>query len=99
MFSHVVIFWTDPTSEDATDKLIAGARQYLSKIPGVLHFHVGKMSPSERPVVEQGYQVGLNILFENKGAEQVYQSHPLHMEFLEKAFRPNCIRVVVYDFE
>ena len=44
MFSHVVIFWTDPTNPKAADQLIAGAEKYLRPIPGALHFHIGKMA-------------------------------------------------------
>jgi hypothetical protein len=57
------------------------------------------MVPSHREVVDQSYQVALNIQFESKQAQDDYQVHPLHIEFVEKAFKPNCHRVVVYDFE
>ena len=63
MFSHVVIFWTDPAQPGATDQLAAGAEKYLRTIPGVKQFHVGRMVPSHRPVVDQSYQVALNIVF------------------------------------
>jgi hypothetical protein len=99
MFSHIVIFWTKPELPDATEKLLAGAEQYLRPIPGLKSFHVGKMSPSHRDVVDQTYQVALNLQFESKAAEAAYQVHPLHIEFVEKAFKPNCSRVVIYDFE
>ncbi len=99
MFSHVVIFWTDPAQLNAADELIAGANQYLKTIPGLLHFHVGKMSPSPRPVVEQSYQVALNLVFPSKQAEQAYQVHPQHLEFVEKVFKPTCKKAVIYDFE
>lgn len=99
MFSHVVIFWTNPEKPSAADELIAGARQYLSDIPGALSFHVGKMVSSHRDVVDQTYQVALNLQFEDKAAQDAYQIHPQHLEFVEKAFKPNCQRVVVYDFE
>jgi hypothetical protein len=99
MLSHVVIFWTDPAQPEAADQLIAGAEQYLKPIPGLLHFHVGKMVGSDRPVVEQTYQVGLNLGFPNKQAEEAYQAHPQHVAFVEKIFRPLCTKVVVYDFE
>lgn len=99
MFSHVVIFWTDPAQPNAADELIAGANQYLQAIPGVLHFHVGKMSPSPRPVVEQSYQVALNLVFPSKAAEQAYQTHPQHIEFAEKICKRTCQKVVVFDFE
>jgi Stress responsive A/B Barrel Domain len=99
MFSHIVVFWTDPAQSSAADELIAGANKYLKAIPGVLHFHVGKMSPSPRPVVDQSYQVGLNLVFPGKAAEQAYQVHPQHIEFVEKVFKRVGKKVVIYDFE
>jgi len=99
MFSHVVIFWTKPELPNGADELIAGARQYLQNVPGVRHFHVGKMVPSHRPVVDQSYQVALNIGFDNKKSQDAYQDHPQHVEFVEKVFKKVCNRVVVYDFE
>ena len=99
MFSHVVIFWTDPANPKAADELIAGANQYLKPIPGVLHFHVGKMAGSHRPVVDQSYQVALSLAFPDKKSQDDYQVHPRHVEFVEKVFKPTCKRVVVYDFE
>lgn len=99
MFSHVVIFWTDPKKPGAADELIAGGNRHLKTIPGILHFHIGKMVASHRPVVDQSYQVALNLTFTDKQAQDVYQDHPQHMEFVEKSFKPNCVKVVVYDFE
>jgi len=99
MFSHVVIFWTNPDKPSAADDLIAGANKYLQPIPGLIHFHIGKMAGSHRPVVDQSYQVALNTVFPSKQAQDDYQVHPLHVEFIEKVFKPNCAKVVVYDFE
>ena len=98
MFSHVVIFWTKPEVPGATEALLAGAQKYLSAVPGVRSFHVGRMVPSHRPVVDQSYQVALNIRFDDQAAQDAYQTHPLHLEFVEHAFKPNCTRCVVYDF-
>ena len=99
MFSHIVIFWTKPDKPSAAEELLAGAAKYLKSIPGVVSFHVGKMVPSHRPVVDQSYQVALNLVFQDKKAQDDYQLHPQHLEFVEKAFKPNCARCVVYDFE
>src|ERR1043166_5431367 len=99
MFSHIVIFWTDPKNPKAGDALITGAEIYLKPIPGVIGFHVGKMASSHRPVVDQTYSVGLNLTFQNKQAQDEYQVHPLHLEFVEKAFKPNCVKCVIYDFD
>ena len=98
MFSHVVIFWTDPEQPNATQELLDGADQYLKPIPGVLHFHIGKMATSDRPVVDQSYQVALNIVFPDKKTQDDYQVHPMHVDFIEKVFKRVCKKVVVYDF-
>jgi hypothetical protein len=99
MFTHVVIFWTDPANAKAADELLAGMEKYLRPIPGVLHFHAGKMASSHRPVVDQTYQVALSITFPDKHAQDDYQTHPLHIEFVNSVFKKTCQKVVVYDFE
>jgi len=98
MFSHVVIFWTDPNNPTAVDELIAGANKYLKPIPGVLHFHVGRMVASHRSVVDKSYQVALNLVFPNKKSQDDYQIDPMHVDFVEKVFKRVCTKVVVYDF-
>jgi hypothetical protein len=98
MFSHVVIFWTDPAQAKAAEELVAGAERYLASIPGIVHFHVAKMAPSQRPVVDQSYQVGLYVQFADRQAHDAYQVHPLHREFVEQVLKPRRHREVVYDF-
>jgi hypothetical protein len=99
MFSHIVVFWTHPAQPGAADELVAGAERLLKNIPGVRQFHAGKMVPSERSVVEQSYQVALNLIFPDKAAEQTYQTHPQHAEFVRKYVKPLVKKLVVYDFE
>ena len=98
MLSHVVIFFTKPELPTAADELIAGCATYLQDIPGVVHYHVGRMVPSHRPVVDQSYQVALNLVFPDKAAEEAYQIHPRHVEFVENVFKRVCERAVIYDF-
>lgn len=98
MFSHVVIFWTNPANPQAADDLVAGGRKYLAPIPGVLHFHIGKMVGSHRPVVDQTYQVALNLVFASKQAQDEYQVHPEHLKFVDQC-KAYWIKVIVYDFE
>jgi len=98
MFSHVVIFWTDPGKPDASAELIAAAKKYLPPIPGIVNFHIGNMATSHRDVVDQTYQVALNIQFQSKQAQDEYQDHPQHLEFVKQC-KPLFAKVVVYDFE
>ena len=98
MFSHVVIFWTDPGKPDATNELIAAAKKYLASMPGIVNFHVGKMAASHRDVVDQTYQVALNIQFQSKQAQDEYQDHPQHVEFVKQC-KPLFAKLIIYDFE
>lgn len=96
-FSHVVIFWTDPANPKAADDLIAGGEKLLKPIPGVIHFHMGRMVGSHRAVVDQSYQVALNLIFPDKKAQDDYQIHPEHVKFVEQC-RSLWQKVTVYDF-
>jgi hypothetical protein len=98
MFSHVVIFWTDPAKPDAPSEVIATAKKYLPSIPGIVNFHVGGMATSDRDIVDQTYQVALNIQFQSKQAQDEYQDHPQHLEFVKQC-RPLFTKLVIYDFE
>ena len=98
MFSHVVIFWTEPSKPDAPDELIGAAEKYLASIPGIVNFHVGKMLTSHRDVVDQTYQVALNIQFQSKRAQDEYQDHPQHLEFVKQC-KPLFANLVIDDFE
>ena len=98
-FSHIVIFWTDPAQPDAADKIVAGAHKFLKTIPGLTFFQVGKMVGSTRPVVEQTYQVALNTVFTSQQAQDDYQVHPQHLEFIAQCVKPLVNKIVVYDFE
>jgi hypothetical protein len=57
------------------------------------------MSPSHRPVVEQSYQAALNLILPNRKAQDDYQVHPQHVEFVEKYVKRLVKKMVIYDFE
>ena len=77
---------------------IAAAKKYLASIPGIVSFHVGKMVTSHREVVDQTYQVALNIQFRSKQAQDEYQDHPQHLEFVKQC-KPLFAKLIIYDFE
>ena len=98
-FSHIVVIWTEPPDATAAEKLIAGADRYLKNIPGIVAFHAGRMVGSHRPVVDQSYQVALNVVFKSRADHDAYQLHPQHVEFVDKVLNPVRKKVLVYDFE
>jgi hypothetical protein len=47
-------------------------------------------------VVDNSYDVGLCVIFDDVAAHNVYQSHPLHQQFIER--NQKWQRVQVRDF-
>lgn len=97
MITHIVIFWTDKPHGAHRERLLAGTRK-LAQIPGVVEFRAGIPVPSPRGVVDESYAVGISMSFESQAVADLYQSHPLHLEFVEQCVKPLVKRLVVYDW-
>lgn len=98
MFVHVVFFWLKPDAPaGAQEQLVSDCRTYLSKIPGLSMFDVGRPAMTPRDVVDNSYAVGLLTAFADKAGHDAYQTHPLHLEFIDRN-KANWSRVQVYDF-
>ncbi len=95
--THVVIFWVDKPFGENREKVLAGAKA-LAQIPGVSEFRCGMPLPSNRGVVDDSFSVAISMTFENEAVANAYQTHPIHLEFLEKSYRPYVKRCVVYDW-
>jgi len=99
MFVHTVYFYLKPnTPPSAVDKLENDCRSYLEKIPGVRHLWVGRPAQTPRPVVDNSYGIGLTVVLDDLAAHDVYQSHPLHLDFISQN-KDHWHRVQVYDFK
>lgn len=94
---HHVFFWLkNPDSKEDRDKLIAGIKT-LSKIETVGELRVGVPASTEkRDVVDNSWAVSELMFFSDLEGQATYQSHPLHLKFIE-----NCSqlwdKVTVYD--
>jgi hypothetical protein len=64
----------------------------------VRHLWVGQAAMTPRPVVDNSYHVGLCAILDDGAAHDVYQTHPLHLEFTAR-YKAHWQRVQVYDFK
>lgn len=94
---HHVFFWLrNPESTADRDALIAGVRT-LGEIPTVRGIHVGVPASTEkRDVVDNSFQVSEILYFDDLAGQATYQTHPIHMAFVEKHSHL-WDKVVVYD--
>lgn len=96
VFIHHVYFWlANPESKADLDQLIAALKK-LSEVPNIQQFHIGIPADTRREVIESSYQVSWCLFFANAEEEAIYQTHPLHLKFVEEN-KHLWKKVVVYD--
>ncbi len=96
VFIHHVFFWLkNADSKEDLDELVAGLKK-LSGSEAIEKAHIGKPADTNRDVIERTYSVSWMLLFKTPEAQEIYQDHPDHMEFIK-----DCAhlwkKVVVYD--
>ena len=83
--AHMVFFELAEQNEANQEKLIAACDKYLSKHEGTVYYSAGaRATELDREVNDQDFSVALHIVFENKAAHDTYQTHPLHLKFIEE---------------
>ena len=85
MFVHAVYFWLKPgTNDTERARLIDDCTHYLAMIPVVQHLWVGRPAMTPRTKVDNSYDVGLCVVFDDRAAHDLYQTHELHDEFVAR---------------
>lgn len=98
MIVHTVYFWmaTTATSEDR-DRTVADCREILSQIETVRSVYAGAPADTpKRDVVDASFGVGLTVIFDDLAGAAVYDTHPKHLEFIERN-KHAWAKVTVYD--
>ncbi|MBC7892555.1 MAG: Dabb family protein [Sphingobacteriaceae bacterium] len=96
LFVHHVYFWLkNPGSEADKAKLLEGLDK-LAKVPTIRMVHIGSPAPTTRSVIERSYAVSWLCFFDNLEEEEIYQTHPIHLKFIED-YGHLWERVIVYD--
>ncbi|MGY0041572.1 Dabb family protein [Pedobacter sp. NJ-S-72] len=82
---HHVFFWLkNPASKKDRDQLVAGVKT-LSAIETVHKLKVGIVASTEkRDVVDNSWAVSELIFFKDLAGQAVYQTHPVHLQFIKK---------------
>ncbi len=97
--AHVVLVWLKEPGNMAHRAQLVEASQRLEEIDGVIRVKVGQSIPSERPVVDDSFDVGLYVEFKSTEALRAYAIDPAHLAILKNAIAPVTERYIVYDFE
>lgn len=83
--AHIVFFTLAESNDTNRAKLIEGCKKYLDEHEGVVYFGVGVNAPEyDREVNDRDYDVALHLVFESAKDQDVYQTHPRHLKFIEE---------------
>jgi hypothetical protein len=81
----MVYFKVTDQVDDAAVKLVAGCKKYLSGHEGTVYFSAGiRAKDMQRDVNDRDFDVALHLVFKDKAAHDKYQTHPRHLQFIEK---------------
>lgn len=95
---HIVLVWLKRPG-NAADRatLIATARKFQAEIKQIQHLSVGPAVPSERPIVDDSFDVGFVMRFASKAHMDAYEKHPVHVNAVKQTLMPLAKKVQVYD--
>jgi hydroxypyruvate isomerase len=95
-FIHHVFFWLkEPDNKEVRAKF-QEALKVLISVETIVDYHIGVPAPTNRDVIDNSYTYSLLVTFKNKKDQDIYQTHPTHLKFID-----DCgdlwDKVVVYD--
>jgi len=94
---HHVFFWLKNEGSDIDRQELVAGLQTLENIPQVKKLLIGLPASTEkREVVDNSFCVSEMMYFDSVEEQDAYQTHPIHLAFVEK-YGHLWERVVVYD--
>lgn len=95
---HVVLLWLkNPGNAADRAAVIGAAKKFQAEIKEIQHLSVGTPLASERPVVDDSFDVGLVIRFANAADLAAYEKHPVHVKAVTDTLKPRAKKLLVYD--
>ena len=95
---HVVMFWQKKPGNLDDRKKITDAIERLRVIEGITMLDYGTAVASDRPVVDDSFDLALLVRFENVAALHSYESDPRHVKEVKEVLLPLTKKIQVYDF-
>jgi hypothetical protein len=94
---HVVLIWLKRPNNIDDRLAIQAATNDLRVIPGIQFLDTGTALPSDRPVVDDSFDIGLTMRFDSAAALASYESDPRHVKKVTDVLKPLSKKILVYD--
>lgn len=97
LIAHYVLFWLKEDLSDQEKKDFTQFFEDLKKVPTIKSLHYGSpANTTQRDVVDNSFSYNLLVYFDNMDDLDVYETHPIHLEAIEK-YSKYWTKVVVHD--
>lgn len=94
---HVVLMWQKRPGNTTDRQALLSACSELRVIPGIKFLDSGTALASERPVVDDSFDVGLTLRFDSAKSLHAYEIDPRHLKRVNEVFKPLTKKIIVYD--
>lgn len=98
MFIHSVYFTLNPDLTPEQLQAFEGGLASLGAVDVVKSIFIGKPAATDRPVVVRDYAYALIVDLGDRQGHDIYQSHPVHLEFV-RDFSTYWTGIKVFDCE
>ncbi len=97
LIAHYVLFWLKEDLSDQEKKDFTQFFEDLKKVPTIKSLHYGSpANTTQRDVVDNSFSYNLLVYFDNMEDLDVYETHPIHLEAIEK-YSKYWTKVAVHD--
>jgi len=94
---HVVLIWLKRPGNTADRQALRQAADELKAIPQVKSISHGTALASERPIVDDSFDVGFVMRFDSPADLHAYEMDPRHVAKVNSVLKPLTKKIVVYD--
>lgn len=94
---HIVLIWLKRPGNAADRQALLAATNDLRAIPGIKFLDAGTPLASERPIVDDSFDIGLTMRFDSVKSLRAYESDPRHVKKVTEVLKPLTQKIVVYD--
>jgi D-alanyl-D-alanine dipeptidase len=95
---HVVLVWLNRAGSSQDRATLIKATKNLRKSTGLIRaIRQGTAVPSERPMVDDSFDLALFMRFANRRDLAAFESHPAHLQAKKEVLQPLARKVVIYD--
>jgi hypothetical protein len=95
-FVHHVFFWLKQPLTPENKTKFENALKELVTIEVIMDYHIGVPASTSRDVIDGTYSYSVLTINKSKEDQDIYQTHPKHLKFIEDC-QDLWEKVVVYD--